>query len=365
MARSNDDADRNVEAEDQQTGDKHQTEHEEPDAKRTKTEKQPSREGEGDDSKREDGHSDHETHHQNGAHKAASKSKSGAAERPGDEPDVPSSILEKGIIYFFIRGRVNVEEPHKVDDIARTFILLRPIATDAKLGSGPLSDAGTTRVLALPKKQLPMSGRERFMAFVDMAGASYDEIKGSFLASSDYETKTAGTRHTPAATPVGEGVYAITTTGRESHLAYMTTLPKELGEVQKKLGIKDQGSFILSTKNPEYPGPANARLPKGPEFPKKLQEEFRSLRWMPSRPNHLDYVNAQVLLVGESSGIDKAVEQQKEDEKDGAEEPMEALEHLEDEDLNRMSDLAGDQSASIFADLHAQAKDYPSIQTTF
>ena len=49
----------------------------------------------------------------------------------------------------------------------------------------------------------------------------------------------------------------------------MTTLPKELGEVQKKLGIKDQGSFILSTKNPEYPGPANARLPKGPEFPKK------------------------------------------------------------------------------------------------
>ncbi|KAL3951994.1 hypothetical protein ACCO45_013711 [Purpureocillium lilacinum] len=331
MARSNDDADRNVEAEDQQTGDKHQTEHEEPDAKRTKTEKQPT-------------------------HKAASKSKSGAAERPGDEPDVPSSILEKGIIYFFIRGRVNVEEPHKVDDIARTFILLRPIATDAKLGSGPLSDAGTTRVLALPKKQLPMSGRERFMAFVDMAGASYDEIKGSFLASSDYETKTAGTRHTPAATPVGEG---------ESHLAYMTTLPKELGEVQKKLGIKDQGSFILSTKNPEYPGPANARLPKGPEFPKKLQEEFRSLRWMPSRPNHLDYVNAQVLLVGESSGIDKAVEPQKEDEKDGAEEPMEALEHLEDEDLNRMSDLAGDQSASIFADLHAQAKDYPSIQTTF
>ncbi len=97
----------------------------------------------------------------------------------------------------------------------------------------------------------------------------------------------------------------------------------------------------------------------------RLQEEFRSLRWMPSRPNHLDYVNAQVLLVGESSGIDKAVEQQKEDEKDGAEEPMEALEHLEDEDLNRMSDLAGDQSASIFADLHAQAKDYPSIQTTF
>ncbi|UNI17619.1 hypothetical protein JDV02_003950 [Purpureocillium takamizusanense] len=363
MARSSNGTDRHDDADGEQAGDKHQTGHQEPSAKRAKIEEQPSHERDGSD--RGDADTKEAQQQSGKTRPAAPESGSGDAERPGEEPNVPSSILEKGIIYFFVRGRVNVDEPHKVDDIARTYILLRPVATDAKLGSGPLGDAGTTRVLALPKKQLPRSGRERFMVFVDMAGASYDDIKNGFLASGEYETKTAGTRHTPAATPVGEGVYAITTTGRESHLAYMTTLPKELGEVQKKLGIKVQGSFIISTKNPEYPGPANARLPKGPEFPEKVQQEFRSLRWLPSQPDHLDYVNAQVLLVGESSGIDKALEPQKEDKHSGAEEPAEALEHLEDEDLNRMSGLASGQSASIFADLHARAKDYPALQTTF
>jgi hypothetical protein len=64
-------------------------------------------------------------------------------------------------------------------------------------------------------------------------------------------------------------VYALTSTGRESHLAYILTLPEKLDQVQKDLGLKDKGSFILSTKNPEYPGPANAQLPEGPGFSKK------------------------------------------------------------------------------------------------
>jgi hypothetical protein len=41
------------------------------------------------------------------------------------------------------------------------------------------------------------------------------------------------------------------------------------------------------------------------------------------------------------------------------------LEHLEDDDVKRMKHLAEDQSAAIYADLHAQAKDYPKLQTTF
>jgi hypothetical protein len=99
-----------------------------------------------------------------------------------------------------------------------------------------------------------------------MTDASYEKLKEDFLASTDYMTKTAGARHTPQATPIAEGVYAMTSTGRESHFAYMLTLPEKLEEVQKELGLKKQGSFILSTKNPKYPGPANARLPKDPEF---------------------------------------------------------------------------------------------------
>lgn len=252
-------------------GDKHKTEVENPDAKRTKVEEEEEaspdkinnngKEKEDDtsqDVKEEpaDSKTDTKTENENGA----------AAEK---DSDVPSSILEKGIIYFFIRGRVDVKKPEQVNDIARSFIILRPIAHDAKLSEGPLRDAGNTRILVVPKKVLPSSGRDRFLSFVEKSGASYDEIKGQFLAGEEYETKTKGTRHTPAATPIGEGVYAITTTGRESHLAYMLTLPQKLGEVQNALHVKEQGSFIISTKNPKYPGPASAQLPKGPEYPKK------------------------------------------------------------------------------------------------
>lgn len=198
-----------------------------------------------------------------------SKTQRGDAVRPSEEKDVPSNVLEKGIIHFFVRGRVNVEEPSGVNDIARSFILLRPIAKDAKLGDGTIQDSENTRLLMLPKKVIPQSGKDRFMAFVEKPKASYDDLKESFLAGNDYQTKTAGTRHTPAATPVGEGVYAITSTGRESHLVYILTLPETLGSAQAELGLKNRDSFIISTRNPKFEAPGNARLPKGPEFSKE------------------------------------------------------------------------------------------------
>lgn len=247
-------------------GEKHQTEHESPDPKRTKTEKQPTiEESLGKVEDNEASEKKEKDEHENGEAEAKTES----AVQPNEEPDVPSSILEKGIIYFFIRGRVGIDEPTEVNDIARTHMILRPIEKDAKLGEGPIGDAGNTRLLALPKKVLPLSGKDRFMVFVEKGNASFAELKEEFLTSSDYTTKTAGTRHTPAPAPVGEGIYAITTTGRESHLAYMLTLPEKLGSAQESLGLKEKGSFILSTKNPNYPGPASAQLPEGPEFPKE------------------------------------------------------------------------------------------------
>lgn len=85
---------------------------------------------------------------------------------------------------------------------------------------------------------------------------------------------------------------------------------------------------------------------------------------MPSKPAHLNYVNAQVLLVGEPSGIEKATEAQDEEQIKGKGN-KEVLENLAEDDLERMQHLGGDESESIFADLHVQAKDYPAIQTTF
>lgn len=183
----------------------------------------------------------------------------------------PSSIFEKGIIYFFFRGRVGIDEPSSPTEIARSYIILRPIPHDSKLGDGPIGDAKNVRLLALPKKVLPLSPKDRFMVFVEKAAATMDDIK-STLSSSDYTTKTAGPRHTPAAAPIGEGVYAITSTGKgrgETHLAYILTRPEEVGEVQNGVGLKKQGSYITSAKNPTTAAPAGASLPKGAEYPKE------------------------------------------------------------------------------------------------
>ena len=180
----------------------------------------------------------------------------------------PSSILEKGLIYFFFRGRVGINEPDSVNDIARSYIVLRPMPHGAKIGEGPIGDANNIRMLSLPKKVLPVSPKDRFMTFVEKAKATMEDVKKQ-LSSSDYSTKTAGVRHTPAAAPIGEGVYAITKTGRETHLAYILTVPGEINEVQKAVGLRQRGSYITSAKNPQSAAPANASLPQGPEYPQE------------------------------------------------------------------------------------------------
>lgn len=206
---------------------------------------------------------------QNSKPDTSGKRANGAVEPTEREDETPASILEKGIIYFFFRGRVGIDDPSSVGDIARSYMVLRPLPHGAKLGEGDIGDAGNCRLLALPKKVLPTSGRDRFMVFVDKTQMSFKDLKDNFLSASEYETKTAGMRHTPAATPVGEGIYAITTTGRESHLAYILTIPAELSEVQRDIGLRERGSFVTSTKNPKYPGPANTNLPQGPDYPKE------------------------------------------------------------------------------------------------
>lgn len=121
-----------------------------------------------------------------------------AVEKSSQREDaMPSSILEKGLIYFFFRARVNVNDPSSSDDIARSYMVLRPMPRGSKLGDGPIGDTGNNRLLALPKKVLPKSPRDRFMTFVEKANASMEDIKSS-LAASDYATKTAGTSHAPA-----------------------------------------------------------------------------------------------------------------------------------------------------------------------
>ncbi|KAF2772545.1 hypothetical protein EJ03DRAFT_306890 [Teratosphaeria nubilosa] len=280
------------------------------------------------------------------------------------EESQPSNVMEKGIVYFFTRGRVGVTEPESPQDLQRSFFVLRPLPAGAKITDGTIQDDGKNRLIALPKKVWPKSGRDRFMCFVEKAGVTVDTLKEEFMQGSDYSTKTTGTRHTPGVEIVGEGVYAITWTGSgrtTNHLSYKLTIPQEIGDLQKDVGLDKQGSFVISTKNPKQSGQNNPGLSVGAEYPKDVQEEFGTLGWLPTTPAHLDYANGQILLIGESSGLD-ALEPTQKDEKDSSKEtPVEELEKLEHEDDLRVEHLQRD--STVYLDLDVSGKDYPVKST--
>ena len=84
------------------------------------------------------------------------ESSNGAVEESSQrEKAIPSSILEKGIIYFFIRNRVGVSDAESVSDLQPTYLVLRPLPGGAKLGDGAIENLQNSRLLALPKKSSP------------------------------------------------------------------------------------------------------------------------------------------------------------------------------------------------------------------
>ena len=271
-------------------------------------------------------------------------SQKGASRSDERKEPLPSNLIEKGIIYFLTRGRVGVDDPQSVGDLQRSFIVLRPFPKDAKISSSTIRDTSNLRYIAIPKKTLPQNPRDRFMAFIEKANTSMKDLKDGYFEGKDYETKTLGTRHTPAIQPVGEGVYAITEVGGSTHLIYMLTIPSAVGEIQKDLGLREKGSLIISLKNPTRKGPSYANIGKKPDFPKEFIDEFRGLAWVGiSKPEYLNYENAQLLLIGEKQNeLGKAGELAEQDEKKPNEEtPAEELEKLEHEDELRVQHLDG------------------------
>ncbi|CAG8950895.1 hypothetical protein HYFRA_00003112 [Hymenoscyphus fraxineus] len=279
------------------------------------------------------------------------------------QDEIPSSILEKGIIYFFFRSRVNVDEPQGIEDVARSYIVLRPLPLGAKISEGTLADDGNARLLALPKKKLPEGGKDRFLVFVEKKGVTVKELREQ-LSGDEYATKTQGTTNVQPATPFAEGIYAITSTTRESHLAYHITVPEKVGEIQNELGLKQKGSFVVSAKNPET-GNGNVGLENPAKYPEELQKKFRGLRWMPLIPELLEYENTQFLVIGEAAGnMDKALEEMKKDEKDETKEkPEEEVEKLVEEDHDRVASLKEDDP--IFADLGLSAGEHNHLTSTW
>lgn len=123
---------------------------------------------------------------------------------------------------------------------------------------------------------------------------------------------------------------------------YTQTLAMPSLTAQILIGLQQSGSFITSVKNPSSRGPANASLPKAAEFPQELLDEFHGRSWMPLQPKCLDYVNAQILLIGhQDHALEKAAGQEQEGGDQGKDKPIEELEKLENEDHIRIEHLKG------------------------
>lgn len=78
--------------------------------------------------------------------------------------DKKSTILEKGLIYFFFRPRVQTENPSSLKDVQRSYMVLLPLPEGAILNEEPVKGDGKYRLMAIPKKKLPGAGKhERFL----------------------------------------------------------------------------------------------------------------------------------------------------------------------------------------------------------
>jgi hypothetical protein len=216
-------------------------------------------------------------------------------------------VMERGHIYFFYRPRVETHDPESLEEIQRFYMVLHPRGQKKY------------RFIVIGRKKMPepsQSGREKYWGFVDRVVSDPKEFDRERLEEQHYETATRGHRTQPAARPAGEGVYAIVDHDSHVHLAYVLELPKKPGPVQETLNIEEEASYIISVKNPEASAPLGVGLTPSEQvqYPKPLEEEFEGKRFMPPKPELLDYEKAEIILISaaedvkEELGIDLNVE---------------------------------------------------------
>jgi hypothetical protein len=214
-----------------------------------------------------------------------------------------SEVLERGNVYFFYRPAVRPEDMRGgekiegLEDVKRFYMVLHP------------RDKSLYRLVIVGRKFLPgtSGGGEKGWAFVDKVGQKPEEIGGA-LDLAVYGTRTRGERERPPARPAGEGVYAVVRHGDHTHLAYALEAPADPGEVQKELGIGEEGSYVLSVKNPKASSPRGKGLDREERarFPEELQKVFGGNRFVNADPpSLLDYEGAELLLIGAGEDVSR------------------------------------------------------------
>jgi hypothetical protein len=208
----------------------------------------------------------------------------------------PVEVLEPGHVYFFYRPKVEKEAGRSRDDVQRMYLLLHP------------RGKRVYRLLIVGEKRLPAVRRDadrKSWAFVQKVGRRPEDVEDE-LDPETYTTKTRGERHVPAARTCGEGVYVIVRHGEHTHFAYVLELPRHPGKVQLALNIGEEGSYVVSVKNPDVPSPPGVGLgrTRRAEYPEKLRERFGNRRFINlDPPDFLDYEGTEILLIGASQDV--------------------------------------------------------------
>lgn len=128
------------------------------------------------------------------------------------------------------------------------------------------------------------------------------------------------------ARPVGEGKYAIVKHHDHAELAYVLEIPNEPGEAQKELGIEKEASYIISVINPKIPVPEGyPSVEQPPKYPESVMNDFDENENFVSLARNIDfinYLNAQVILIGARVGKDVLKKEMKIDINDEDEETI-------------------------------------------
>ncbi|MBI2413350.1 MAG: hypothetical protein HYV24_09085 [Deltaproteobacteria bacterium] len=200
-----------------------------------------------------------------------------------------TEVLEKGDIYFAYRPKAGTGAVEGLEDVQRLYMILSPRYKDLY------------RLITIGRKELPdTETHERNWGLVKRVGRNPDDVEDE-LDDEVYSTKTMGLRRLPAARPAGEGVYEIVKHDDHTHLAYKLELPKRPGMVHDEFDIEEEGSYIITVKNPENPAQAGGGLDEEQkaEFPQRLKKRFEGRSFVNAVPTELlDYEGAELVLAG-------------------------------------------------------------------
>ncbi len=233
-----------------------------------------------------------------------------------------SEILEYGDIFFFYRPKVGATQVKGIDDVRRFFMVTatesRQPGNEAQKEDNQLenhitsADAGRSntptwyRLFTIGKKSLPevrhtdARRSERYWAKIGGIFRDSRELTNELLSSEFREGDSAR--------PVGEGKYAIVNHENHAELAYILEMPKDPGGAQEELGIEKEASYIVSVINPKVPitqGFPSAEQP--PQYPQSILDSLgEAENFIPLSKDIrlIDFLNAQVILIGAREGKD-------------------------------------------------------------